>query len=72
MTLPEPAELVPGLDRWRDLPAAQQPTWPDRPALDAVLTTLSTVPPIVAPAEIDALRAQLADVAQGKAFLLQG
>ena len=37
-----------------------------------MLGTLSTVPPIVAPAEIDSLRAQLADVAQGKAFLLQG
>jgi 3-deoxy-7-phosphoheptulonate synthase len=70
VSLPEPAELVPGLDRWRELPAAQQPRWPDRAALDAVLGTLSTVPPIVAPAEIDALRAQLADVARGKAFLL--
>ena len=72
MSLAEPAELIPGLDRWKDLPAAQQPQWPDRAALDAVLGTLATVPPIVAPAEIDALRAQLAEVAQGKAFLLQG
>ena len=56
MSLAEPAELVPGLDRWKDLPAAQQPQWPDRGALDTVLGTLSTVPPIVAPAEIDALR----------------
>ncbi|MCW2682306.1 MAG: Class-II synthetase family, partial [Blastococcus sp.] len=32
-----------------------------------MLGTLSTVPPIVAPAEIDGLRAQLADVALGKA-----
>src|SRR3954468_15911922 len=70
--LPDPADLVPGLDRWRDLPAAQQPHWPDRAALDTVLKTLSSVPPIVAPAEVDHLRAQLADVAQGKAFLLQG
>ncbi len=37
MSLPEPAELVPGLDRWRELPAAQQPRWPDPAALDAVL-----------------------------------
>ena len=37
-----------------------------------MLNTLSTVPPIVAPAEIDSLREQLAQVAQGKAFLLQG
>jgi 3-deoxy-7-phosphoheptulonate synthase len=72
VSLPEPAELVPDLDRWRSLPAAQQPEWPDRGALDAVLKTLTTVPPIVAPAEVDTLRSQLADVAQGKAFLLQG
>jgi 3-deoxy-7-phosphoheptulonate synthase len=72
VTLTDPAAVVPGLDRWRSLPAAQQPEWPDRAALDAVLSTLSTVPPIVAPAEVDALRQQLADVAQGKAFLLQG
>ena len=69
MSLPE---LLPGLDRWRDLPAAQQPQWPDRAALDAVLDTLSTVPPIVAPYEVDALRSRLAEVAHGRAFLLQG
>jgi 3-deoxy-7-phosphoheptulonate synthase len=56
--LPDPAELVPGLDRWRELPAAQQPQWPDRAALDSVLQTLSSVPPIVAPAEVDTLREQ--------------
>ncbi len=69
MSLPE---LLPGLDRWRDLPAAQQPQWPDRAALDAVLDTLSTVPPIVAPSEVDDLRVRLAEVARGEAFLLQG
>ena len=46
VSLAEPAELIAGLDRWKDLPAAQQPQWPDRAALDAVLGTLSTVPPI--------------------------
>jgi len=72
VSLPEAADVLPDLDRWRGLPAAQQPDWPDRGALDAVLSTLKTVPPIVAPAEVDTLRRQLADVAQGKAFLLQG
>jgi 3-deoxy-7-phosphoheptulonate synthase len=72
VSLPEPAELLPGLDRWRELPAAQQPQWPDRAALDTVLETLSSVPPIVAPTEVDDLRARLAEVARGKAFLLQG
>ncbi len=37
-----------------------------------MLKTLSTVPPIVAPSEVDMLRARLAEVAAGKAFLLQG
>ncbi len=50
----------------------QQPPWPDRAELDSVLKTLSTVPPIVAPSEVDQLRALLAEVAAGKAFLLQG
>jgi 3-deoxy-7-phosphoheptulonate synthase len=72
VTLSDPAELVPDLDRWRELPAAQQPEWPDRAALGAVLSTLSSVPPIVAPTEVDELRTRLAEVAQGRAFLLQG
>jgi len=46
--------------------------WPDRRELDSVLTTLSTVPPIVAPSEVDVLRSRMAEVAAGKAFLLQG
>ncbi len=37
-----------------------------------MLKTLSTVPPIVAPSEVDMLRARLAEVAAGRAFLLQG
>jgi len=63
---------APDLDSWRSLPIVQQPTWPDRDELDTVLTTLSTVPPIVAPSEVDMLRARLAEVAAGRAFLLQG
>jgi 3-deoxy-7-phosphoheptulonate synthase len=72
VTLSDPAALLPDLDRWRELPAAQQPEWPDRAALDTVLATLSSVPPIVAPSEVDELRTRLAEVAQGRAFLLQG
>jgi 3-deoxy-7-phosphoheptulonate synthase len=66
-----PSELL-GLDAWRSLPAAQQPSWPDPAAVAEVTRTLSSVPPIVAPYEVDALRARLAEVARGKAFLLQG
>jgi 3-deoxy-7-phosphoheptulonate synthase len=61
-----------GLDRWRELPRAQTPPWPDRAAVDEVGEVLNTVPPIVAPYEVDQLRDRLALVADGKAFLLQG
>ncbi len=63
---------APDLDGWRSRPIAQQPSWPDQDELSSVLTTLSKVPPIVAPAEVDLLRERLAEVAAGKAFLLQG
>jgi 3-deoxy-7-phosphoheptulonate synthase len=61
-----------GMDTWRSLPAAQQPPWPDRAVADEVTRTLTTVPPIVAPYEVDALKERLAEVARGRAFLLQG
>ena len=60
------------LDTWRELPAAQQPSWPDRAVLDEVFRTLCEVPPLVQPQECDVLRTRLAAVARGEAFLLQG
>ncbi|WVQ85324.1 hypothetical protein IAT38_007489 [Cryptococcus sp. DSM 104549] len=57
---------------WRDKPIAQDVTYEDKAHLDRVLTKLRRLPPLVSPVEIDRLRAQLADVAAGKAFLLQG
>lgn len=64
-------ELV-DLDAWRDLPASQQPVWPDPAVLKAVAGVLSEVPPLVQPGECDTLRERLAAVARGEAFLLQG
>jgi 3-deoxy-7-phosphoheptulonate synthase len=61
-----------GLDRWRTLPRAQTPPWPDAEAVEKVGAVLATVPPIVAPYEVDQLRDRLALVADGQAFLLQG
>lgn len=61
-------------ERWRDVlsrDAKQQPTWDDKQAA-AVRRILETVPPIVVPQEIRELKKLLADVALGKAFLLQG
>jgi 3-deoxy-7-phosphoheptulonate synthase len=60
------------LDAWRDLPAAQQPPWPDAAALQSAASTLATMPPLVVASEVDQLRERLAAVAKGEAFLLQG
>ena len=65
-----PADL--GLDAWRELPAAQQPTWPDPDAVRQVAVTLAGMPPLVVASEVDQLRERLAAVARGEAFLLQG
>ncbi|HUP84369.1 MAG TPA: 3-deoxy-7-phosphoheptulonate synthase, partial [Acidimicrobiales bacterium] len=56
---------------WRDRPAAQQPEWPDDSALDRSLKQLSSMPPLVFAGEARALTATLAEVAAGRAFLLQ-
>ncbi|MGH8876467.1 MAG: class II 3-deoxy-7-phosphoheptulonate synthase [Stackebrandtia sp.] len=61
-----------GLDHWRDLPRDQMPPWENYDEVTDVCGVLSSVPPIVAPYEVDALREQLAQVCAGKAFLLQG
>ena len=67
-----PSEAALGLDAWRDLPAAQQPRWPDDAVLRDVASTLSTMPPLVVANEVDQLRERLGAVARGEAFLLQG
>jgi 3-deoxy-7-phosphoheptulonate synthase len=57
---------------WRAKPIAQVPDYPDAGALAAVETRLKTHPPLVFAGEARSLKAQLARVAEGKAFLLQG
>jgi 3-deoxy-7-phosphoheptulonate synthase len=73
-SLPAAASLdgLGGLDSWRELPAAQQPKWPDLAVLREVSTTLSGLPPLVVASEVDQLRERLGAVARGEAFLLQG
>ncbi|MDO4928318.1 MAG: 3-deoxy-7-phosphoheptulonate synthase class II [Corynebacterium sp.] len=51
--------------------AKQQPSWDPREA-EYVRKVLESVPPIVVPPEIRELKKQLAAVANGEAFLLQG
>ncbi|XWN29480.1 MAG: 3-deoxy-7-phosphoheptulonate synthase class II [Devosia sp.] len=57
---------------WRDKPAQQMPDYPDKAALDAVEARLASYPPLVFAGEARALKADLAEVAAGRAFLLQG
>jgi 3-deoxy-7-phosphoheptulonate synthase len=60
------------VESWRALPAKQQPEWPDQAALRTVLTELRGYPPLVFAGECDQLKARLAAVATGEAFVLQG
>jgi 3-deoxy-7-phosphoheptulonate synthase len=57
---------------WREKPILQQPTYPDQTKLASVLAELKNYPPLVFAGEARSLKDQLANVAQGKAFLLQG
>ena len=63
---------VPDLAALHALGAAQQPTWPDREALETAVRKLRGVPPLVFAGECDELKSKLAAVARGEAFLLQG
>ncbi|RRD50986.1 class II 3-deoxy-7-phosphoheptulonate synthase [Arachnia propionica] len=56
----------------RSLPMIQQPEYEDARALDRVIDVMEQLPPLVFAGECDDLRAKLAEVAEGRAFLLQG
>ncbi len=57
-------------DSWRARPAAQQPEWPDDDALDAALTEIGGLPPLVFAGEARTLTESLAAAHEGRAFLL--
>ena len=59
-------------DSWHDLPIQQQPDYTDPAALEATLDQVRRLPPLVFAGEARQLRSALADVAEGRAFLLQG
>src|SRR6266436_2362824 len=56
---------------WRGHPAHHQPEWPDGDAAEAARSRLQAFPPLVFAGEARQLKAALADVAAGRAFLLQ-
>jgi 3-deoxy-7-phosphoheptulonate synthase len=57
---------------WRDRPIRQAPTYPDAAALERAEADLRVSPPLIFAGEARALKAALAKVASGEAFLLQG
>ncbi len=57
---------------WRDKTIRQVPEYPDQAAVTAVEETLAGYPPLVFAGEARKLKRHLGEVAEGKAFLLQG
>ena len=59
-------------ESWRNHDGRQMPVYRDQAALQSTEETLRNFPPLVFAGEARSLTADLADVAEGKAFLLQG
>lgn len=57
---------------WREKPILQVPDYPDKASLASVESELRNLPPLVFAGEARRLKAGLAKVANGEAFLLQG
>ncbi len=57
---------------WRDKPISQVPAYPDKQILADVEGRLRTYPPLVFAGEARDLKKALAEVAEGRGFLLQG
>lgn len=57
---------------WRSKPITQQPKYEDLEALKRAEEKLSALPPLTTSSEVMRLRNELAEVAKGKRFLLQG
>ena len=70
MAIAKPAGWTP--DSWRAKPVQQVPDYPDAKALADVEKQLATFPPLFFAGEARELKAELANVAAGNGFLLQG
>ena len=60
------------VNSWRKYPVKHIPEYPNKKELDQVLDKMKTFPPLVFAGETRHLKQQLAEVVDGKAFLLQG
>src|SRR5262245_62460565 len=56
---------------WRSHPALHQPEWPSEERAESAREKLATLPPLVFAGEARQLSSALAEVAAGRAFLLQ-
>jgi len=65
-------EQIPSLRDLHARGAAQQPTYADPDVVEATVARLRRMPPLVFAGECDELKAKLAAVGRGEAFLLQG
>ena len=57
---------------WRDHPTTQQPNYDDQGELAHAVAALKSLPPLVTSWEIERLKSQIAEAAEGGKFLLQG
>ena len=74
-TLPDTSPIAPkrwSFESWRDKPVKQLPNYKDASKLAEVEQALTKMPPLVFAGEARRLKSQLADAAQGNAFVLQG
>ena len=60
------------LNSWTNFPAKHLPVYEDKEELDLVLSKIKKYPPLVFAGESRSLKKSLTEVAEGKAFLLQG
>ncbi len=60
------------IDSWRNRPIFQQPSYDNPAELKSCIEKIKCLPPLVHVNEIRSLRKQLAEVAAGKRFLIQG
>ena len=60
------------INSWRKFPVKHIPEYPDKKELEQVLGKIKKFPPLVFAGETRHLKQQLAEVVDGKAFLLQG
>jgi 3-deoxy-7-phosphoheptulonate synthase len=57
---------------WKDYPAKHLPVYQDEKELNATIESVRKLPPLVFAGESRSLKKELAQVVEGKAFLLQG